>query len=152
MPEAPTPDAPLQFDNGTGGFNSSGEYEIRLQDGRLPPAPWVNVIANEDGGFIVSETGSGPTWAVNSSFFRLTPWDNDPVADTCSECIYLRDDESGDAWTPTPAPIHQRANYTVRHGLGYSTFHHHRNGIDTTLRLGVPLSGAVKVQILTLRK
>jgi cyclic beta-1,2-glucan synthetase len=84
MPEAHASEAHLQFDNGIGGFNSRGEYEVRVEGGRLPPAPWVNVIANPDGGFIVSESGCGPTWAVNSSFFRLTPWDNDPVTDTCS--------------------------------------------------------------------
>jgi cyclic beta-1,2-glucan synthetase len=151
MPEAHASEAHLQFDNGIGGFNSRGEYEVRVEGGRLPPAPWVNVIANPDGGFIVSESGCGPTWAVNSSFFRLTPWDNDPVTDTCSECIYLRDDKTGDVWTPTPAPIHEPADYLIRHGLGYSTFKHHRNGIDTTLRAGVPSSGAVKIQILTLR-
>ena len=140
----------LQCFNGLGGFNSRGEYEIRLKDGRLPPAPWINVIANRDGGFIMSEAGAGPAWAVNSSFFRLTPWENDPVSDACGDCIYLRDEETGETWCPTPAPIHDGSAYTVRHGQGYTVLEHERDGITTSLRAGVPESGAVKIQVLTL--
>jgi cyclic beta-1,2-glucan synthetase len=135
--------------NGLGGFNSRGEYEIRLDAGQLPPAPWINVIANPDGGFIASESGCGPTWAVNSSFFRLTPWENDPVSDPCGECLYLRDEDTREVWNPTPAPIHSAAAYTVRHGQGYSVFEHEHGDIATSLRVGVPESGAVKVQVLT---
>ena len=140
----------LEYFNGLGGFNALGEYEIRLSDGRLPPAPWINVIANEDGGFIASESGCGSTWAVNSSFFRLTPWENDPVSDPCGECIYLRDEESRVVWNPTPAPIHSDSEYTIRHGRGYSVFEHVRGEIATALRVGVPESGAVKIQVLTI--
>ncbi|MGK2962122.1 MAG: GH36-type glycosyl hydrolase domain-containing protein [Gemmatimonadaceae bacterium] len=136
--------------NGLGGFNSRGEYEIRLDAGRLPPAPWINVIANPDGGFIASESGCGPTWAVNSSFFRLTPWENDPVSDPIGECLYLRDEDTCEVWNPTPAPMHPAAPYTVRHGHGYSVFEHQHGGIATSLRAGVPESGAVKIQVLTL--
>ncbi len=136
--------------NGLGGFNSEGEYEIRLDAGRLPPAPWINVIANPDGGFIASESGCGPTWAVNSSFFRLTPWENDPVSDPSGECIYLRDEDTREVWNPTPAPMHSAGAYTVRHGHGYSVFEHEHGDIATSLRAGVPEAGAVKIQVLTL--
>ena len=58
----PPPD--LLFANGLGGFTPDGrEYVIR--SGRrggtagLPPAPWINVIANPAFGFLVSESGGG---------------------------------------------------------------------------------------------
>ena len=136
--------------NGLGGFNSRGEYAIRLEGDALPPAPWINVVANPSGGFHVSETGAGPTWAVNSSFFRLTPWENDPVSDSIGDCIYLRDDESGDIWTPTPAPIRETTRYTTRHGAGYSVFEHEHDEILTSLRAGVPESDPVKIQVLSI--
>jgi cyclic beta-1,2-glucan synthetase len=44
------------------------------------PHPWINVIANPEFGFLVSEAGSGPSWAVNSGENRLTPWRNDQLA------------------------------------------------------------------------
>jgi cyclic beta-1,2-glucan synthetase len=139
----------LQFHNGFGGFNAAKEYELTLSGDELPPAPWINVIANESGGFIVSEAGAGPIWAINSSQFRLTPWHNDPVCDRPGDCIYLRDDGAGEVWTATPAPIRESSPYSVRHGAGYSVFEHSHNGIETSLRVGVPTDDPVKLQLLT---
>lgn len=136
--------------NGLGGFNDRNEYEIRLTGWELPPAPWTNVIANPAGGFIVSESGCGPTWAVNSSFFRLTPWENDPVSDAPGESIYLYDDETGDLWTAAPAPIRHETPYTTRHGAGYSIFEHEHDGIATRLRVGMAQTHPVKIQVLSI--
>ena len=138
----------LDFYNGLGGFNAENEYELRLSGEDLPPAPWINVIANESGGFIVSEAGSGPVWAINSSQFRLTPWQNDPVCDRPGDCIYLRDDATCDVWTPTPAPIRESTPYSVKHGAGYSVFDHEHDGIRTSLRMGAPENDPVKLQEL----
>jgi len=44
------------------------------------------------------------TWAENAHEFRLTPWENDPVSDGCGEALYLRDEDSGQFWSPTPLP------------------------------------------------
>jgi len=134
--------------NGLGGFNDNHEYEIRLTGDKLPPAPWANVIGNPAAGFIVSESGTGPTWAENSYFYRLTPWRNDPVRDPSGECIYLRDEESGDLWTATPSPIRELTPYNVKHGAGYSVFEHTHDGIATRLRAGMPESDPVKIQVL----
>ena len=85
----------LLFDNGLGGFSADGrEYVIYLEPGRWTPAPWINVIANPDFGFMVSETGAGYTWSGNSGENRLTPWSNDPVTDPPGEALYLRDEET----------------------------------------------------------
>ena len=140
----------LRHFNGIGGFNDSDEYEIRLDGNRLPPAPWINVIANPSGGVTVSEAGSGCTWIASGSSFRLTPWQNDPVSDAPGECIYLRDEDTGELWSPTPAPIREETRYTIRHGAGYSTFEHTHNEIRSVLRVGMPPEDPVKVQVLTL--
>ena len=71
---------------------------------------------------MVSESGLGFTWCGNSQTNRLTPWHNDPVSDPQSEAIYLRDDESGAIWTPTPLPIREQDAYRARHGQGYTRF------------------------------
>jgi cyclic beta-1,2-glucan synthetase len=147
--EEPTTD--LAHFNGLGGFNEKGEYEIRLSGDKLPPAPWINVIANPSAGFFVSESGNGTTWAANSYFYRLTPWHNDPVKDPSGECIYLHDLAGGDVWTPTPEPIREQTPYTVKHGTGYSVFEHSHGKISTSLRVGVPDRDAVKISVLTIR-
>jgi cyclic beta-1,2-glucan synthetase len=140
----------LEQFNGTGGFNSEGEYEIRLTGKSLPPAPWINVIGNPVSGCLISESGSSATWASNSSF-RLTPWHNDPVEDPSSECIYIRDDDTGDLWTATPEPVRELTPYTVRHGAGYSVFEHEHKGIVSSLRIGVPKDDPLKISVLTIR-
>jgi cyclic beta-1,2-glucan synthetase len=111
----------------------------------------VNVIGNPAAGFVVSESGAGFTWAENSYFYRLTPWQNDPVRDSAGECIYLRDDDTGDVWTPTPEPVREQSPYAVKHGAGYSIFEHSHGDVFTRLRMGLPESDPVKIQILELR-
>ena len=100
----------LQFYNGYGGFSADGrEYVIETAaPARTTPAPWVNVIGYPEFGFMVSEAGSQCTWALNSGENRLTPWSNDPVRDPTGEALYLRDEETGEVWTPTPFPCRRR--------------------------------------------
>ena len=127
--DAPQPLAPreLIFHNGLGGFTPDGrEYVVTLQPGQTTPVPWVNVIANPTFGTVISESGCGYTWAENSHEFRLTPWNNDPVTDATGEAFYIRDEESGNFWSPTPLPAPGATPYVIRHGFGYSVFEHAR--------------------------
>lgn len=126
----------LKFFNGYGGFSTDGrEYIIELPSGRTTPAPWVNVIGYPEFGFMVSETGSHSTWASNASENRLTPWSNDPVCDPSGETLYLRDEETGEVWTPTPLPAGVDLPYRVTHGTGYSIFEHISHGLRQQLTL-----------------
>jgi cyclic beta-1,2-glucan synthetase len=147
-PAPPPVASDLLFDNGIGGLTRAGEYQMRVHPGSLPPAPWSNVVANPHGGFVVSERGAGFSWAVNSFFFRLTPWHNDPVSDPATEVLYLRDEDSGELWSATPAPIGRDAEYTVRHGAGASIFECEHDGIATRLSLGMAEGEAVKLSLL----
>ncbi len=148
---APTPPA-LEFFNGLGGFADAGrEYAIVLNQGQFTPAPWVNVIANADFGFMVSESGSGCSWCLNSRENLLTPWSNDPVSDPSGEVFYLRDDETGELWSPTALPIRvENAGYLIRHGQGYSRFEHASHGIHSDLSQFVSPDDPVKISRLTL--
>jgi len=117
----PLPPRELIFDNGLGGFTRDGhEYVITLQPGQMTPAPWVNVLANPYFGTVISESGSAYTWVENSHEFRLTPWSNDPIQDTTGEAIYIRDDQTGQFWSPTPLPARGATPYVIRHGFGYT--------------------------------
>jgi len=142
----------LIFDNGLGGFTPDGrEYVIYLAPGQWTPAPWVNVIATPQFGCIVSETGLGCTWSQNSGENRLTPWRNDSVSDPPSEAIYLRDEDSGEIWSPTPLPTHADAPYLIRHGAGYSIFQHASHGLEQNVRVFVAPNEPVKIVQLKLR-
>jgi cyclic beta-1,2-glucan synthetase len=139
----------LALDNGFGGIGRDGDYHIRVNGNRVPPAPWSNIIANRHGGFMVTERGGGCTWAENSYFFRLTPWHNDPVSDPVSEVIYLQDEESDELWCATPAPI-GGDHFTVRHAPGTSSFSHQHGDIASHLILGLAPDEAVKLSVLRL--
>jgi len=155
-PQLPLPSLALECDNGLGGFTPDGrEYVVTLGPGRETPAPWVNVMANPDFGVIVSETGAGFCWYGNSQRNRLTQWSNDPVLDPPGDVLYLRDEESGEFWTPTAAPVRGPGEYRARHGIGYSIFEHNCRGIEQSLTVFVPLSSGqgepLKLQRLRLQ-
>lgn len=136
----------LQFFNGYGGFSSDGkEYHILHEPGKETPAPWVNIIGYPQFGFMVTETGSQTTWAVNSGENRLTPWSNDPVCDPSGEALYLRDEETGEVWSPTPQPANAGQPYRVRHGAGYTIFEHQSHGIEHSLTLYASPFDPVKI-------
>ncbi len=166
----------LLFFNGLGGFTPDGrEYCVLVQGSpppergrngppaqgvhhpaatsqlRLPPAPWVNVVANPAFGFVASEAGSGFTWAVNSQANRLTPWSNDPVSDPPGEVIYLRDEETGEVWSPTPLPVPSAEPTLVRHGQGYTSYERNTHGLAHELTLFVPPEDPVKLIRLKVR-
>jgi cyclic beta-1,2-glucan synthetase len=143
--EAEMPYRDLAFYNGLGGFSRDGrEYVMILGPGMTTPAPWVNVIANAQFGTVVSESGCAYTWSENCHEFRLTPWYNDPVSDASGEAVYVRDEESGNFWSPSPLPARGRNPYVARHGFGYSMFEYAEDGIVTELSLYVATDAPVK--------
>jgi cyclic beta-1,2-glucan synthetase len=148
---APVPAAAVngaRYDNGYGALTPEGDYEIRLHGDHVPPAPWANVVANPRGGFLVTERGAGFTWAENSQFFRLTPWHNDPVSDPASDVLYLQDDETGEIWSATAAPVRSDVPYRALHSAGSSRFESEHHGIVTHLLLGIPEHDPVKLSVL----
>ncbi len=153
-PDAPKPVPPreLIFQNGLGGFTRDGhEYVITLQAGQMTPAPWVNVLANPSFGTVVSESGGAYTWGENAHEFRLTSWSNDPVQDTTGEALYIRDEQTGQFWSPTPLPARGAMPYVIRHGFGYTVFEHTENGIACELWIYVAMDAPVKFTVLKLR-
>jgi cyclic beta-1,2-glucan synthetase len=156
-PEREREDVPLstpelEFFNGLGGFAENGrEYVIALSEGLRTPQPWINVIANPSFGFLVSESGSGFTWSLNSHENQLTPWSNDPVTDPSGEALYIRDEDTGEVWSPTALPIRDDpASYVACHGQGYTRFHHGSHGILAELVQFVPPEDPIKISRLIL--
>jgi cellobiose phosphorylase len=147
----------LSFWNGFGGFTRDGREYVIVIDGTskrgpsLPPAPWTNVLANPQFGCLVTEGGLGYTWAGNSQMNRLTPWSNDPTSDSPGEVVYLRDEETGDFWTPTPLPLGLAAKMTVRHGQGYTRYTHASRHLYQDLLVFVATDDPIKLLCLTVR-
>ena len=154
IPEYPNKDINLEVDyfNGYGGFANGGkEYIIKLSKDLNTPLPWINVIANRDFGFTISELGTGFTWSDNSRENKLTPWYNDPITGKAGEMIYLRDDSTGEIWSITPKPIRDEKDYIITHGLGYTSFYHYSQGIEQELTIFVPTDDKVKISLIKLK-
>jgi len=150
--EPSEPTADLEFFNGQGGFDADGrEYVTIVRPGQWTPAPWINVLANQNFGCLVSEAGAGCTWSVNSQENLLTAWSNDAVSDPPSEMFYIQDRDSGELWSATPLPIRdERGRYVVRHGHGFTRVTHDAHGVALDLLQFVPVDDPIKIARLTL--
>jgi cyclic beta-1,2-glucan synthetase len=145
---------PLVLANGLGGFADAGRaYVVVLEGAQETPLPWANVMASPGFGTIVTASGSSHTWAGNSRENRLTSFANDPVADPTAEAWFIRDDESGAIWCPTPGPARRdgaSGRIVIWHEAGVTRFTRVHRGIDHTLEVFVDAADAVKYSILTL--
>lgn len=154
VPSKPLPFLELPYFNGLGGFSQDGRsYVIYLAPGTACPAPWINVLSNPNFGTLVSEAGLGVAWYGNSQSNRLTSWSNDPLSDPITDAIYIRDEEMGRVWTPTPGPIRELDAYRISHSQGYTRFEHNSHGIEQELLIFVPVDdeGGLPVRIQRLR-
>jgi cyclic beta-1,2-glucan synthetase len=153
-PLAPPEVPALALANRVGGFADGGkEYVIVLEGDQETPLPWANVIASPCFGTVVTASGAAFTWSENSRENRLTPFANDPVADPTSEALLIRDDDSGEAWSPTPGPLPRDRNsgrFVIRHGAGVTSFARAASGIRHALEVFVDPVDPVKFTLLTL--
>ena len=109
-------------------------------------------MANPEFGTLVTSSGASFTWAVNSREHRLTPFDNDPVAEGTAEAIFLRDDDTGETWGATPVPMSRPPGdvWQVRHGAGVSSFERATGRLRQRLEVFVFPDAPVKASVLTL--
>ncbi len=149
-PELPT----MTLANGIGGFADDGrEYAIVVEGNHETPMPWTNVIANPRFGTMITASGAAHTWSTNSRENRLTPFANDSTADPTAEALFIRDDDSGESWSPTPGPLARAADagrIVVRHTAGATHFSRHAHGIAHVLDVFVDADDPVKFSLLTL--
>ena len=152
LPILLSPPEGLESPSAYGGFDpKDGEYVIHLPPSTRTPSPWVNVVAREDMGFLVSESGGGFTWSQDAGEYRLSPWSNDPVQDAPGEVVYLRDEDTGSVWTPAPRPLGRPVARRMRHGWGWSFLETGGNGLGEEMEWFLHPELPVKVTRVRLR-
>jgi cyclic beta-1,2-glucan synthetase len=72
------------------------------------------------------------------------------VRDRPGEALYLRDEQTAQVWTPTPAPAGAETAHLIRHGVGYSVFETHSHGLKQRLHLFAAPQAPVKIARLQL--
>lgn len=113
------------------------EYVITRPD---TPLPWINYLGTQAHFGIISNTAGGFSWHGDARLRRLTRYRYNGVpADTGGRYLYLRDDASGDFWSPTWQPTRTPLDgYECRHGLSYTTISSARSGIGARVLYFVP--------------
>ncbi len=123
----------------------SGEFRFKTGTGRRPARPWVNVLANPSFGALLSESGGGYSWAVNSRLNQLTAWSNDPVLDPPAEWFLLQDLATRQVWSVAASAWGDGTlPYRVSHGPGQSLISHRRGDLDVTASWCVDPQTSVK--------
>ena len=92
-----------------------------------------------DGGWIWVIPGQGQQPVKLPDSLGTTTLVSDPPA----EAIYLRDEESGEVWSPTPLPAGAGSAVCVRHGQGYTSYTCHSHGVKQELLVLVPTDDPV---------
>ncbi len=139
-----------QFETKYGYFTEDGK-EYVIKDHRTP-RPWINVISNGNYGLVISQVNGGFSWITHSNLNRLTRWNQDLVRDNWGKYIYLRDEETGEYWSPTVHPVfNQLDSYSCRHGLGYTIFQSSYSEIQASLRIFIPFGHDLEIWTLTLK-
>ncbi len=133
-----------QFSTKYGHFSSDGNEYI-ITDFKTPK-PWINVISNGKYGMVISQTGGGFSWDTHSEFNRLNRWHQDLVQDNWGKYFYIKNNNTGDIWSPTWMPVKTNLDYyKVVYGFGYAKFISEYKGIKVTLTVFIPKNDDLEI-------
>ena len=126
--------------NDYGYFDESArEYVITRPD---TPTPWINYIGEGRYGGIISNTAGGYSFDRDPRNRRVTRYRYNSIpVDQPGRYVYLRDQDSGEYWSPTTRPTKRVLDsYECRHGAGYTKISSSLNGIAAEILYFVPLT------------
>lgn len=128
------------------------EYVIDRPD---VPVSWTNYLGTKDFCTVLSHNGGGYSYFKSSQYGRISRFrPNGVPLDRPGHYVYLRDDADGDFWSVSWQPVgkplkvdghEDGAEYTTRHGLGYSTFEAKYKGIEAEQTIVIPLDDDVEL-------
>lgn len=122
------------------------EYVVTRVD---TPRPWYNRFGNTQHSVIVSHTAGGYAIAGDDHRFQLNWYV--PRYDESGRYLFLRDDETGEFWSGSFAPVRRPLDrYECRHGQAWSTFISEKNGIACEYTVFVPIDGPVELWTVTI--
>ncbi|MEM2088097.1 MAG: glycosyl transferase family 36 [Thermoproteota archaeon] len=115
----------------------TGEYVITRPD---TPTPWINYLGQGGYGGIISNTAGGFSFDRDPRSRRVTRYRYNAVpTDQPGHYIYLRDEETGEFWSPTWQPVKKDLEwYECRHGAGYTRISSRRNGVEASILFFIP--------------
>ena len=138
-----SPSNQKRIENAYGYFDEAArEFVITRPD---TPTPWINYIGEGRYGGIISNTAGGYSFDRDPRNRRVTRYRYNAVPiDQPGRYVYLRDQESGEYWSPTWQPVVDRKleSYECRHGTAYTRIQSLYKGIRASVLYFVPLTQA----------
>lgn len=126
-------------------YNPTGESWSVLTT--RPPRHWYNYLWSEKGYCAqVSQAGHG-------SSYLLTPeGDMCKLNSDSARYFYLRDEQTGDVWSPTGMPFNRQVGeFECEHGLGFTRISSQVDGIVSSFTVFVPTEGFHEIWDISLR-
>lgn len=132
-----------------GYFDKDGkEFAIRELD---TPLPLVNYFWNERFISGVSQHMAGIGCFTERPMQYMHPDCRCLIIRDENRHFYMRDDESGECWSPGQYPLQRKPDeFLARHGLGYSTLEATTLGITTKMRIFVPAEYETEIWSISL--
>ena len=126
------------------------EYVITRPD---TPLPWINYLGCEAYFGLISNTAGGYSFYQDPRLRRITRYRyNNVPMDMGGRYIYLRDNSSGEFWSPSWQPVRKQLDeYSCRHGQGYTTISSSYQNVSASTRYFVPLGENLEIWQLTVK-
>ena len=126
------------------------EYVITRPD---TPLPWINYLGTEEFFGVISNTAGGYCCYRDARLRRLTRYRYNSVPpDSGGRYLYLRDDVSGEYWSPSWQPAQRDLDsYECRHGLSYTRIASRYRGVRAEILYYVPAGETLEVWRLRVR-
>ncbi|TFG68323.1 MAG: glycosyl transferase, partial [Anaerolineales bacterium] len=125
------------------------EYVIIRPD---TPLPWINYLGSQAYFGLISNTAGGYSFYRDARLRRITRYRyNNVPMDFGGRYIYIRDNASGDVWSPSWQPTQSNLDtYECRHGMGYTTINASKDGLSARTRYFVPVGENLEIWQFTL--
>jgi len=124
------------------------EYVITAPES---PAPWANIITNDNYGFVVTQTGGGFSFRKTISD-RTTKWSGNTNTDRDGKFFYIRDNKTQEYWSAAWNPVCKKPEfYEVRYGVGYTNITNKYAGIISSLICFTAAEAPVEIWQLRLK-
>ncbi len=120
------------------------EYVITRPD---TPLPWINYLGTAAFFGVISNTAGGYSCYRDARLRRITRYRyNNVPADSGGRYVYLRDNGSGEYWSPSWQPTQRKLDfYECRHGLSYTQISSSYLGVHAETLYFVPLDETLEV-------
>jgi len=129
--------------------DANREYVITQPD---TPLPWINYLGSQDYFALISNTAGGYSFYRDARLRRITRYRyNNIPTDSGGRYIYIRDNQTGQFWSPTWGPTQADLDdYSCRQGLGYTIISSQYKQLDVNIRYFVPLGENLEIWDLTI--